>query len=153
MLFITKRVQPFKEDKIVALNSVALNSYKEKRQHPRFSVKLPLDYWQTPELIQGGLVANICETGLLIYSVHKIQIGTKLAIRVYLSNDDSLDCIEGKARIVWMNLHREKDWKGYRYGVYIMQMPPGSQDRLMKYILTLQEDESSSNRERPSGRL
>jgi hypothetical protein len=142
---ISKRVHLFKEDKTVELNSVALNSYKEKRRHPRFSVKLALDYWQTPDLIQGGLVANISETGLLIHCVHKIQTGTILGIRVYLSIDNRLDCIEGKAKIVWMNLHREKDWKGYRYGVYIMQMPPNYQDRLMKYILTLQKEESSSN--------
>jgi len=133
-------VQSFKEDKIVALNS-----HEEKRRHPRFSVKLALDYWQTPDLIQGGLVANISETGLLIHSVHKIQIGAQLGIRVYLSKDNRLDCIEGKAKIMWMNFHREQDWKGYRYGVYIMQMPPGYQDRLTKYILTLQEEERSSN--------
>jgi len=124
---------------------VALNSYEERRQRPRFSVKLALDYWQTPDLIQGGLVANISETGLLIHSVHKIQIGTKLGIRVYLSKDNRLDCIEGNAKIIWMNFHREQGWIGYRYGVHIMQMPPGYQDRLMKYILTLQEEEASSN--------
>jgi len=132
---------------------VALNSHEERRQHPRFSVKLALDYWQTPDVIQGGLVANISETGLLIHSIHKIQIGTKLGIRVYLSKDNRLDCIEGNAKIIWMNLHREQGWRGYRYGVYVMQMPPGYQDRLMKYILMLQEEESSFNRERPSDRL
>ena len=124
---------------------MALDSYEEKRQHRRFSVKLALDYWQTPDLIQGGLVANISETGLLIHSVHKIQIGAQLGIRVYLSKDNRLDCIEGKAKIMWMNFHREQDWKGYRYGVYIMQMPPGYQDRLTKYILPLQEEERSFN--------
>ena len=133
-------VQSFKEDKIVALNS-----HEERRQYPRFSVKLALDYWQTPDVIKGGLVANISETGLLIHSVHKIQIGTKLGIRVYLSKDNRLDCIEGKAKIIWINFHREQGWIGYRYGVHIMQMPPGYQDRLMKYILTLQEEENSSN--------
>ena len=131
---------------------MALNSHEEKRRHPRFSVKLALDYWQTPDLIQGGLVANISETGLLMHSVHKIQIGTILRIRVYLSKDNSLDCIEGNAKVMWMNLHRERDWKGYRYGVYVMQMPPGYQDRLMKYILMLQEEECYSNRERSSDR-
>jgi len=148
MLYISNRVQSFMVDK-----TVALGSHEERRQHPRFSVKLPLDYWQTPEVIQGGLVANISETGLLMYSVHKIQIGTKLRIRVYLSKDNSLDCIEGNAKIVWMNLHREQDWKGYRYGVYVMQMPSGYQDRLMKYILMVQDEESSPNRKRPSDRL
>jgi hypothetical protein len=56
-------VQSFKEDKIVALNS-----HEERRQHPRFSVKLALDYWQTPDLIQGGLVANISEIGISIFT-------------------------------------------------------------------------------------
>jgi hypothetical protein len=133
---------------------VAVSSYEEKRQHPRFSVKLALDYWQTPDLIQAGLVANISETGLLIYSVHKIQIGTKLGIRVYLSKDNSLDCIEGKAKIMWMNLHREQGWKGYRYGVYIMQMPSDYHDRLMKYVFTLEQEEiTSTNLKRASDRL
>jgi hypothetical protein len=140
MLYIPERVQSFIVDK-----TVALSSHEERRQHPRFSVKLPLDYWQTTEVIQGGLVANISETGLLIHSVHKIPIGTKLGIRVYLSKDNSLDCIEGNAKIIWMNLHREQDWNGYRYGVYIMQMPPDYRDRLTKYILMLQEEESSSH--------
>ncbi len=143
-----KGLQSFMLDK-----TVPLSSYEERRQHPRFSVKLPLDYWETPEVIQGGLVANISETGLLMHSVHKIQIGTKLRIRVYLSKDNSLDCIEGNAKIIWMNLHREQDWKGYRYGMYIMQMPPDYQDRLMQYILMLQDEEISPNRKRPSDGL
>jgi hypothetical protein len=140
MLQLFKRLQSFKEYKIVGLSS-----HEERRQHPRFSVELPLDYWQTLDVIQGGLVANISEAGLLINSVHKIQIGTKLGIRVYLSKDNSLDCIEGIAKIIWMNHHREQDWKGYRYGMYILQMPPDYRDRLMKYILMLQDEENSSH--------
>jgi hypothetical protein len=130
---------------------MALDSYEEKRQHRRFG-QIDMILADTGP-IQGGLVANISETGLLIHSVHKIQIGTKLGIRVYLSKENSLDCIEGNAKIVWMNVHCEQGWTGYRYGVYIMQMPPGYQDRLMKYILTLQEEESSSNCKRSSDRL
>ena len=133
--------------------SGALGSYEERMQPHRVSVRLPLDYWQTPEVIQGGLVANVSETSLLMYSVHKIQIGTKLRIRIYLPKDNSLDCIEGNAKIIWMNLHREQNWHGYKYGVYIMQMPPDYHDRLMKYILMLQDEESSPNQKRPSDGL
>ncbi len=46
-----------------------LNSYEEKREHSRYSVRLPLDYWETLDVIQAGLVANISERGLLFHSV------------------------------------------------------------------------------------
>jgi hypothetical protein len=49
----------FREDKIVELSS-----YEERRQHPRYPVKLPLDLWQTPDLVLGGVVTNMSEVGL-----------------------------------------------------------------------------------------
>jgi len=119
----------------MAHKAVALSSYGERRQHPRFSVNLPLDYWRTPEVIKGGLVANISEAGLLMYSVHKIEIGINLGIRVYFLKDNRLDCIEGDAKIVWMDSHREENWEGYRCGVYIWGMPLDYKERLMDYLL------------------
>jgi hypothetical protein len=134
-------VQSFEEDKIVELSS-----REERRQHPRFPVRLPLDFWQTPDVVQGGLVTDMSEGGLGIRSTHEIQIGAEVGIRVYLSRGEfSFDSIEGTGRIIWRTAHREQDWKGYRYGMYIMQMPLDSRDRLMKYILMLQEEESSSH--------
>ena len=118
--------------------TVASSSQVERRQHHRFSVELPLDYWQTPEVIKGGLVGNLSEAGLLMKSIHKVEIGTKIKIRVYFSKDNRLDCIEGDAKIVWMDFHREEDWEGYRYGVYIMRMSLDYKERLMNYLLTLQ---------------
>lgn len=125
------------------------NSYEERRDHPRHSVRLPLDYGETLDLVQGGLVANVSERGLLFHSVHKMQVGTNLAIRVYLSKEYSLDQVEGSGKIVWMNHHQEQDWKGYKYGFHIMQMALNDRDRLMKYFLKLQEEESSPNGDRP----
>jgi hypothetical protein len=125
---------------------LGLSSHEERRQHPRFSVKLPVDFWQTPDVVQGGLVTDMSEIGLGIRSIHEIQIGAKFKIRVYLSKEEySFDSIEGIGKIIWRTAHREQDWKGYRYGMYIMQTPLDSRDRLMKYILMLQEEESSSH--------
>ncbi len=134
----------------MAHNAVALSSHEEKRQHPRFPVKLPLDYWETPEVVKAGFVGNISETGLLMYSVHRIEIGTNLGIRVYFLKDNRLDCIEGNAKIVWSNLDRDQDWVGYRYGVHIMQMPPDYYDKLMNYLLMLHEEEISFHSKRSS---
>jgi DUF1009 family protein len=94
------------------------------------------------------------EIGLGIRSIHEIQISAELGIRVYLSRREfSFDSIEGTDRIIWRTAHREQDWKGYRYGMYIVKMASGSRDRLMKYIQMLQEEESSSNLKGPSGKL
>ncbi len=130
---------------------MALSPNEERRQHPRYLVKLPLDYWQTPEVINAGLIANISETGLLIYSVHKIEIGTPLGIRVYYLNENRLDCIEGNAKIVWLDSERDEDWVGYRHGICIIQMPPDCHNRLVNYLLRLQEEENFSYLKRSSG--
>ena len=130
-----------------------LSSREERRQHPRFPVRLPLDFWQTPDVVQAGVVTDMSEGGLGIRSTHEIQIGAEVGIRVYLSRGEfSFDSIEGTGRIVWRTAHREQDWKGYRYGMYILKMASVSRDRLMKYILMLQEEESSSNLKKPLGR-
>ena len=122
-----------------------LNSFVERRQRPRYSVKLPIDLWQTPDAVQGGVVTDMSEIGLGLRSIHEFQISAELGIRVYLSRGEfSFDSIEGTGRIIWRTAHQEKDWKGYRYGIYILKMALYSRDRLMKYIQMLQEEESSS---------
>ena len=139
-------MQAYKDDKIVEMSI-----REERRQHPRFTVRLPLDLWQTPDLVQAGLVTDMSEAGLGIRSTHEIQIGAVVGIRVYLSKGEfSLDSIEGTGRIIWKTAHQEQDWKGYRYGLYILKMALGSRDRLMKYIQMLQADESPSNLKKPS---
>src|SRR4030042_5525681 len=85
----------FKEDEMVELSS-----FVERRQHPRYSVKLPLDRWQTPDLVLGGVVTDMSEVGLGFNSIHEIQISAELGIRVYLSRGEfSFDSIEGTGRI------------------------------------------------------
>ena len=131
----------FKED-----NIVERSSFVERRQHPRYPVKLPLDLWQTPDAVLGGVVTDMSEVGLGFRSIHEIQISADLGIRVYLSRGEfSFDSIEGTGRIIWRTAHQEQGWKGYRYGMYILKMASYSRDRLMKYIQMLQEEETSSH--------
>ncbi len=134
-----KTLLVFEEDKIEELSSQG-----ERRQHPRYPVKLALDLWQKPELVLGGVVTDMSEVGLGFQSIHEIPISAELGIRVYLSRGEfSLDSIEGTGRIIWRTAHKEQGWKGYRYGMYILRMGLQSRERLMKYIQMLQEEESS----------
>jgi len=124
------------------------SSFAEKRQHPRYSVQLPIDLWQTPDVVQRGVVTDMSEIGLGIRSIHEFQISADLGIRVYLGRvslsggEFSFDRIEGTGRIIWRTAHQEQGWKGYRYGMYILKMASYSRERLMKYIQMLQEEES-----------
>lgn len=118
--------------------------FVERRQHPRYPVRLPIDLWQTPDVVQAGVVTDMSEVGLGFRSTHEIQISADLGIRVYLSRGEfGFDSIEGTGRVIWRTAHQEEGWKGYRYGMYILKMASYSLDRLMKYIQMLEEEESS----------
>jgi len=121
-----------------------LNSNGERRQHPRFSVKLPLDYWESRDVLNGGLVADISESGLRIHSVHSIQTGAELRIRVYLPKEEfTFDNIEGSGKVIWKALHREGDWRGYQYGLYLTEMTLDDRERLRE-LLKLEQGENPS---------
>ena len=121
-----------------------LSSNGERRQHPRFTVKLALDYWETLQAVRGGLVADISEAGLRIHSVHPIQIGTELEIRVYVLKEEfTFGSIKGRGKIIWTTLHREGDWKGYRYGLYLTEMPLDDRQRLTRLLKPLQRDQEN----------
>ncbi len=135
----SKTLLPLKEDEILEPNS-----FVERRQHPRYSVNVPIDLWQTPDVVLGGVVTDMSEVGLGFRSTHEIKISTDLGIRVYLSRGEfHFDSIEGTGRVIWRTAHQEQGWKGYRYGMYILRMGLQSRERLMKYIQMLQEEESS----------
>ncbi len=119
------------------------NSYREKRQNPRFPVRLPLEYLETPGVLRGALVADISEVGLRIHSIHPIQIGTELKIRVYVSKEEyGFDSIEGSGKIIWRTLHQETGWKGFKYGLYLTEMASEDRERLAQLLTVQQEGDS-----------
>ena len=97
--------------------------------------KLPLDYWERPVDIQGGLVGGMGEKDLLMYSVHRIEVGVEVGMTVYYPGECYLGCIEGKGRIVWRDYLRGGDWKGYKYGLRITEMALNDQERLREALV------------------
>ena len=119
-----------------------LNSYGERRQRRRFSVKLPLDYWETPDVLRGGLLGDISAAGLRIHSVHRIQTGAELKIRVYVSKEEyTFGSIDGRGKIIWRKLHREGDWKGYQHGLYLTEMTLDDRERLKQLLMHQREEQ------------
>ncbi len=116
------------------------NSCWERRQNLRFPITLPLDFSETLGVQKGALVTDISEVGLRIRSVHSIQIGTELKIRVYVSKDQySFDCIEGNGKIIWKTLYQESGWRGFRYGLCFTDMASEDREKLAQLIMIQQE--------------
>lgn len=120
----------------------------DKRKHPRFSIKLPLQYWETHDSSKGGLVGNVSETGLLIFSIEDMRIGIDLKVKVYFSLGDDFKGIEAFAKIIWKGLHFESDWKGYRYGLEFIQISPEDQENLRELLMFLQSKRALFHRRR-----
>jgi hypothetical protein len=110
----------------------------DKRKHPRFSIRLPLQYWETHDSSKGGLVGNVSETGLLIYSIEDMRIGIELKVKVYFSLGDDFKSFEAFAKINWKEMHFESDWKGYKYGLEVIQISMEDQENLRELLMFLQ---------------
>jgi hypothetical protein len=87
----------------------------EKRSYLRLPSRLSLEYWETDDARYGGLVGNLSETGLLIYSVHDMPIGTEFTIRVFFSDGYGLDAFAVVARTIWKDSFSTRDCSGRIY--------------------------------------
>jgi len=90
----------------------------ERRNHPRFNLELPLDYFRIENKENyGGIVANASEMGILIYLPEKMEIGTILSTEIFYAKGLELDSIRAVAKVVWADLPARKTWGEHRYGV------------------------------------
>jgi hypothetical protein len=100
--------------------------FKERRKSPRFPFLL--EYWETEDSCHGGLVGNLSEKGLLIYSLQDIPVGTDLRIRAFFSNGSEFDAFMVFARVIWKGSERQIGWDGYKYGLEFVSLAP--EDRI-----------------------
>jgi len=90
----------------------------ERRNHPRFNLELPLDYFRIENKENyGGIVANASEMGILIYLPEKMEMGTLLSTEIFYAKGLELDSIRAVAKVVWADLPARKTWGEHRYGV------------------------------------
>ena len=113
---------------------------RERRRSPRSLINLPLEYqvMNAPHA-HGGLVANMSDSGLLIHSVRKIDIGTKLNIAVLFPKGYQLANFEVVAEVVWKDYYREADWEGYQYGLKFTHMSGEDHSKLKELLSRVQK--------------
>jgi len=102
---------------------------KERRNHPRFFIDLPLEFRDTDDsCLHGAIVVNASERGFLIEAVREIPVGTELNIAVLFPKGFELANFNVVAKIVWKERYWKEDlkgdsyWKGYQYGLEFIQI-------------------------------
>ncbi|MBU1207507.1 MAG: PilZ domain-containing protein [Proteobacteria bacterium] len=56
----------------------------EERQHPRFLLNLPIEYYRvSSDINQSGYTVNASEGGLMVNLPEKLEVGQLLRIRIF----------------------------------------------------------------------
>jgi c-di-GMP-binding flagellar brake protein YcgR len=113
-----------KEERKMEPSSESLNF--ERRRHRRFSVALPIEYWQMDKSrSRPGQTINISEGGLLLQLSEPLEIGQVLGLTLFITSGPDLDAIEAVAQVgvVWQDSYAGKDG-AYRVGVNFVDFSP-----------------------------
>jgi hypothetical protein len=124
-IFFVKIIKDEITGKTLRLDSIykPLKEYfKDRRQHPRVYMDLPIEYRVTyAPYARGGIVTDASEAGFLIYSTDSIPVGTKLEVAVLFPKEYELAIFEVVAEIIRKKFVAEQE-QGYQYGLKFIQI-------------------------------
>ena len=113
-----------------------LRPRRDRRRHPRLSFDAHLECSTTDgSRPRGAYTGNVSEKGLLIYSIDNLPITTELKLVVFYPDEYRLGNFEVIAKVVWKDLHYEKEWKGFKYGLEFVHMSEADQIKLREILL------------------
>jgi c-di-GMP-binding flagellar brake protein YcgR len=110
----------------------------EKRKHPRSNIDLPVEYYQVDSTTHhNGRAINASEGGLLLYLPEQIEIDQYLRLKLFFTSGSELNTIGMLVKVVWMDIHLEKDWGDYRTGVRFIDISPEDMTKLKNFLRSL----------------
>jgi len=110
----------------------------ERRKYPRFSVNLPVEYYQiAPSINHTGRALNASEGGLLIYFPEPMEVGQRLRLKLFFSLESGLGTIEVLAEVVWVDIRLSEGWGDYRSGVKFIDISPEDMRKLKNVLMSL----------------
>ena len=111
----------------------------ERRRYPRFSVALPIEYWQIDKSkSRPGQTINISEGGLLLRLSEPLEIDQVVGLTLFITSGLDVDVIEALAQVelIWQDTHVGKDGTS-RVGVKFVDISPEDMDKLKNLLNTL----------------
>ena len=132
------------EKEETGLRSGAVNF--ERRKHPRFSIDLPIEYWQLDKSKSRlGRTIDVSEGGLLLHLPEPMDIGQVLGLTIFITSGPDLSSIEAltQVQIVWKDTHGEK-YGDYRVGVKLIEISQEDMGKLKNLLNTPMNLKTSS---------
>ena len=80
----------------------------EKRRHLRFSIDLPIEYWQTNKpKSRPGQTIDVSEGDLLLHLTEPMEIGQVMGLNLFIDIGPDLNAVEAIAQVeeVWKDIH------------------------------------------------
>jgi len=109
----------------------------ERRKHPRFSLDLPVEYWQTDNSkSHPSQTGNISEGGILLYLPEEIEIGKNLRLRLFIDSGLDFISIEALVEVAWKGLPFG-DKGEYQIGVKFIDISEKDMANLKKFLTSL----------------
>jgi c-di-GMP-binding flagellar brake protein YcgR len=109
----------------------------EKRKNFRLSLHLPLEYY-FPEssLLRLAYMVDICEGGLLMHNLEKLEIGQKLRVRFYYDSATGMECIQALGEVIRVDKLR-KTREEYRCAVKFFDLSSENLKKLRRFLKSL----------------
>jgi c-di-GMP-binding flagellar brake protein YcgR len=106
----------------------------ELRKYPRFSLDLPIEYWETekPQNHRGRMV-NISEGGLMLFVTEEMEMGRNLRVKIFFGSSLSFGFIEAQVEVVWRDMHWMSE-EDYRIGVKFVDISPENKEKLEDFL-------------------
>jgi c-di-GMP-binding flagellar brake protein YcgR len=109
----------------------------ERREHPRFSLDLPAEYWQTDNSkSHPSRTGNVSEGGILLYLPDEIEIGKNLRLRLFIDSGLEFISIDALAEVVWKDLSFA-DKGEHRIGVKFIDISEKDMADLKHFLTSL----------------
>ena len=108
---------------------------REKRRHQRFYLNLPIEFrvMDAPS-VNGAMIVNASETGLLIQSPNNLSVSTRLNIAVLFCKEFELANFEVSAEVVWTKIYSDERQRMYQLGLRFIKLSEENRQKL-KYLL------------------
>ena len=111
----------------------------ERRKHPRLSVHLPVEYWQTDNSkSHPSRTGNVSEGGILLYLPEEIEIGKNLGLRLFIDSGLDFISIEALVEVVWKELPFG-DKGEHRIGVKFIDISEKDMADLRSFLTSLRD--------------
>ena len=111
----------------------------QRRRHSRFSVDLPIEYYQVNSRNRfNGRALNASEGGLMVNLPERLEVDRYLITKLFFIFDRHLNSAEIFARVVWRNIHFGED-PDFRAGLRIVGISPEDMNKWRNFLHNFSE--------------